>query len=398
MERIARGRSGPQDGSYEIYIPGMMDSDEAHWKHNTWEEEILYDRRLPRSLARPPPIIIPVKKVGHVTHFDAAESIIEDGPPELVGFQFNEKCGKTSGTYRANPGPSPRHFKKILPTEIVLPPGMYLWWSVCMPDDIQGQHPCEQIPIGPPSDAFYAIRSPCLASYYASVYGTIGMMVDFDVLLQSYCNLFRSGATISYKCGGTLFYRKEICRVIIVCCLDEAPRDLRVLPDFQFGTGRTVTLTRPYQGVKYIPNGDNGSGAVFHYSSSSWDTYVFAFHHPRTDYKPILSLPSRSISLAQLTHGVIYDDGTLLRRRGRITACHKNLRGAGCPDEKYISSGHAYIPFDRLNETLEKKKRRSQGAPDIGSGRQAGTGSGRIAGGGVRPSAASDDRYRSRPY
>lgn len=362
MERMVTDRRGSQDGSYEIYIPGEMDSDEACWKHNTWDEEILSDSRLPRDLAKPSPITIPVKKVGHVTHFDTAMSIIEDGPGDCVGFQFNVKYGKSSGTYKAEPGKPPRQFKQISQQEIVLSPGMYVWWSVCMPDDIQGQKPSEQIPIGPPEKAFYGIRSPCLASYYASVYGTIAMMVDFDILYESYCKLFRSGLTISFKCGGTLFYRKEICRVIIVCCLEEAPQDLRDLRDFQFGTDRTVTLTRPYQGAKYIPKGDDDPSAVFHMSSSSWDTYVFAFHHPlRGGDKPILPLPSQSISLKRLTHGVMFADGSLVRkgrngRRGRITACHKNLRRAGCPDEKYISYGYGDVPFYELEQKLEKKK------------------------------------------
>ena len=62
MERMVTDRSGSEDGSYEIYIPGIMDSDEARWKHNTWEEEILSDLRFPSDLPKPSPIIIPVQK------------------------------------------------------------------------------------------------------------------------------------------------------------------------------------------------------------------------------------------------------------------------------------------------------------------------------------------------
>ena len=60
MERMVTDCRGSQDGSYEIYIPGIVDSDEARWKCNTWEEEILSDLRFPGDLPKPSPITIPV--------------------------------------------------------------------------------------------------------------------------------------------------------------------------------------------------------------------------------------------------------------------------------------------------------------------------------------------------
>ena len=43
---------------YEIYIPGDMVTFEQHWKHNSWDEEIL--QRLPPLCqnAQPPPVTI----------------------------------------------------------------------------------------------------------------------------------------------------------------------------------------------------------------------------------------------------------------------------------------------------------------------------------------------------
>ena len=55
----------------------------------------------------------------------------------------------------------------------------------------------------------------------------------------------------------------------------------------------------------------------------------------------------------------------------RITACHNNLRGRGYPDEKYIRSGHACHPFDKLVHKLEEKKQKIEGPPGIGSSGQA---------------------------
>ena len=282
-----------------------METDEASWKHNSWDHEIL--RLLPKACqnARPAQIKIPVEKVGHVTHFDDAMSIITSGPDDNVGFRFNAKYGKARTFKETSPGSG--SFREISRNEVVMPPGMYLWWSVCMPDDLEPP----QLLNAPP--ALHGVRSPCLASSYASVYGSIALMVDFDLLRRSYLQLMGS-PEVTYKCGGTLLYRKEICRVIIVCCMDQAPQDLQDLPDFPFDE-ETVTLSRPFQGVKYIPNGDNGRGAVFLFSQSSWDTYVFAFHHPHRISMPLLPIPSWEVSLARLTHYIMYRNGHVLPKR-----------------------------------------------------------------------------------
>ena len=159
---------------YEIYIPGDMVTFEQHWKHNSWDEEIL--QRLPPLCqnAQPPPVIIPLAKMCHVTHYEDAEKIIRDEPGSNVGFIFNEKKGKNQ-TYKKVAQDS---FGKIFPQASVLP-GAYSWWSVCLPSNLQ---PPQLLNV-PPALHLYTFLSPSFASSYASVYGTIAMMVDFDVLL-----------------------------------------------------------------------------------------------------------------------------------------------------------------------------------------------------------------------
>ena len=342
-----------------------METDEASWKRNSWDYEIL--RLLPKACqnARPSQVKIPVEKVGHVTHFNDAMSIIRDGPDDNVGFGFNPKYGKARTFKEISPGSG--SFREISRNEVVMPSGTYLWFSVCMPDNLDPP----QL-LNAPS-ALHGILSPCLASSYASVYGTIAMMVDFDLLRRSYLQLMGS-PEVTYKCGGTLLYRKEICRVIIVCCMDQAPQELKDLPDFPFDEG-TVTLSRPFQGVKYIPNGDDGRGAVFLFTQSSWDTYVFAFHHPHRFSMPLLPIPSWEVSLERLTHYIMYRNGHVLPKRDyptKITSCHKNDYDtkSGCPDMKFIDRmhRHANIPFDDLVKELDVKKgKRSGGLLEVES-------------------------------
>ena len=315
---------------------------EQRWKHNSWDEEIL--QRLPPACrnAQPPQVTIPVAKVGHVTHYEDAEKIIRDEPGSNVGFTFNEKRGKNE-TYKEIAQYS---FEKILPQAAVMS-GAYSWWSICLPSDFQPP----QLLNAPPH--LYPIVSPCFASSYASVYGTIAMMVDFDVLLQSYRQLFEPNAEILYKCGGTLLYRKEVCRVIIVCCKERGIDPLSSIRDYNFNGD--ITFTRPFQGVKYIPKGEGGPGSKYYMSASSWDTFVFAFYQPMSNQMLSLSVRSQEISLAQVRHFVFNENGSrVLQTNEPFTSCHKNTEVAGirtqCPDLRYKP------PFAKLLQLLQDKQ------------------------------------------
>ena len=115
--------------------------------------------------------------------------------------------------------------------------------------------------------------------------------------------MFEPNAEILYKCGGTLLYRKEIYRVIIVCCKERSIDPLNSIPDYNF-TGN-ITLTQPFQGVKYIPNGEGGPGARYLMTGSSWDTFVFAFYQPLSNQMSSLSVSSQEISLEQVRHQMV---------------------------------------------------------------------------------------------
>ena len=330
---------------YEIYIPGNMVTFEQGWKRNGWYEEIL--QRLPPDCrnAQPPQVTIPVVKVGHVTHYDDAKSIVTSGHGSNVGFTFNVKIGKDA-TYKKVARDS---FQKLGPDASVMP-GAYSWWSVCLPDDLQPPNPPPKLLNAP--DTLHAVRSPCLASSYASVYGTIAMITDFRVLLQSYSQLF-GNARITFKCGGTLLYRKEICRVIIVCCKVDGrdPLELENFKDYDFN--KTITLTRPFQGVKYIPTGDNNP--IFLLTQSSWDIFVFAFYHPMSPDMPLLSVPSQKIWLEQLMHYIFDHDGVRLQE-GEYTKCHKNNHSARtrCPD--FVNYKYGGPPFRQLLRLIGNKR------------------------------------------
>ena len=354
------------DTPYEIYIPGVIDTDEANWKHNTWKEEIVDKLPLNCQNARPSPITIPVTKLSHVTHYNDAISILRSGANHNAGFPFSIKKGKASGTsYKEGP-PGSGLFQQISQENTVLPSGMYSWWSVCLPDNYE-----------PPQllDAPFSlvgILSPCLATSHVSEYGSIAMTVDFDVLLMSYHQLmtesFKACSEITYKSGGTILYRKEISRIIIVCCKyrESVPDKLQHLPDYNFDG--TVTITRPFQGVKYIPNGDNDACASFLLSQSSWDTYMFAFYHPLSldSVPPLLPLSSHYVTLTRLTHYIMFRDGSLLPKNDHpitITGCHKNdsISKSHCPDYRFINFNQSLVnfSFDNLKLLLEEKTKES---------------------------------------
>ena len=330
---------------YEIYIPGDMVTFEQHWKRNSWDEEIL--QRLPGACqnAQPPQVPIPVVKVGHVTHYDDAQSIVTSGLGSNVGFTFNVKIGKDA-TYKKVAQDS---FQKIGPQASVIP-GAYSWWSVCLPDDLQPPNPPPQLHNAPA--ALHAVRSPCLASSYASVYGTIAMITEFHVLRQSYSQLF-GNAEITYKCGGTLLYRKEVCRVIIVCCKVDGkdPPELQQFNDYDFKGA--ITLTRPFKGVKYISKDDHDPILL----PSSWDMFVFALYHPivnGVNEMPLLSVPYQSIRLEQLEHYIFNRDGSRLKK-GQHTTCHKNNESARtrCPD--FMNYKYGGPPFEELLKKIGNK-------------------------------------------
>lgn len=359
------------DTPYEIYIPGVMDTDEASWKRNTWKEEII-DKLPPNCQnARPPLITIPVAKLSHVTHYNDAASILRSGTDDNAGFPFSIKKGKASGASYKEAPPGSGLFQQISQENNMLPSGMYSWWSVCSPDDLQNHEP-PQLLDAPPS--LVGIPSPCLATSYVSEYGSIAMTVDFDVLLLSYHQLmtesFKADSEIMYKCGGTILYRKEICRIIIICCKygESVPDKLQHLPDYNFDG--TVTITRPFQGVKYIPNGNDDPRASFLLSQSSWDTYMFVFYYPLSldSVPPLLLLSSHYITLTRLTHYIMFRDGSLLPKNDHpitITGCHRNDSNAEshCPDYKFIDFNQslANFSFDDLKWLLkEKTKKRTE--------------------------------------
>ena len=158
---------------------------------------------------------------------------------------------------------------------------------------------------------------------YKSQYGNKKISGDITKLLQCYqeARFQRYLPKIEFRCGGTLRYNRQICKVIIVCPEGE----LREYP-ILYGIGYRPTYNAESQiqscgRLKLtIQNGVMSSGTRY-----SWDTYAFAFYFPSEDY--VMKCPK------SVPSPFCIPDFELTKIEHDNHRCHQSF----CPNWTYIS-------------------------------------------------------------
>ena len=245
--------------------------------------------------------VIRVTRLCHVTHSKEADEIEQD---DCFEFKPKKKCGKdTTGSSKRvsavicepteKPPNEDTEYRVITKDEELLP-GYYSWWSIdssCFPaeniDNIEG------------SNEF--------SLPYKSIFGNKKISGNLTKLLQCYQEALKPRLKlrldlpriylpeIEFRCGGTLRYNRQICKVIIICPEGE----LRKYPKLKsigyhptYNAESQIELFGPLKLT--IQNGVMSSGTIRY----SWDTYTFVFYFPSEDY--VMKCP-KSVADFELT-------------------------------------------------------------------------------------------------
>ena len=274
---------------------------------------------------------IQVRKLCHVTHEQAADKIIhKDHDQDYYIFKPNKKCGKVQGigaTYTicepTDQPPSVETTYRYLSSNESVFPGYYIWWSI----DHDNY---------PPSSSEYYFShffSP------SSRYGNSKFSGNIKELLQCYQEAYIKDKVdpltrIQFRCGGTLRYRREICKVVIVCT-DEHPLPEDEFPrmwqghGFRYNKDGKITFVEPIEVM--IRNGVSGVRGP--YKPYSWDTYAFAFYFPDDTYM-LVCPTSEKFRFSEIEH----DDLCLASR--------PNPHGSG-----YICPNKLPSPYKSMSST-----------------------------------------------
>ena len=207
---------------------------------------------------------VEVKMLRHVTHFSEADCIIHDnkGKDYQIQFKAFRKCGKdgsTMKTYRSeSPSIEPGYTTMYEPVSSNddLFPGCYSWWS---PVEDEDQH--------------------------SSLFGTIEFSAKVDDLIECYKKAFNPPLKkIQFRCGGTLRYRNQACKVIIICSkIFRFDLPNKEYPEMPMMTEREIKLQ--YNDPK---------------GSNTYDSFAFIFYFPREHMQ--MNCPEQAIICKQVPH------------------------------------------------------------------------------------------------
>ena len=256
---------------YEVFFKGH------HVMHFPWgvnDEKVttLHDGTVPFQNE-----VITVTRLCHITHSKEADEIEQD---DCFEFKPKKKYGKSKRVSAiicrptAKPPNEDTEYRVIAKDQELLP-GCYSWWSIdssCFPaeniDNIEG------------SNEF--------SLPYKSIFGNKKISGNITKLLQCYqearSRWFYGRSRlpkIVFRCGGTLRYNHQVCKVIIICREDE----LHDYPIFySIGYCPIYNAESQIQSCGQlkltIQNGVMSSSRTRY----SWDTYAFAFYFPSEDY------------------------------------------------------------------------------------------------------------------
>ena len=285
---------------------------------------------------------ISAKKLRHITHIEPAKEINRD--QNYLEFKPARKVGKYTigGTYaicepinQSTPPTGETKYQRVTSDEELFP-GYYSWWSIdndppspSNPPPPSSNPPSSSDPLPSTSDS---PPSPLEKYYYfsqvftqSSRYGNNKFSGNIIDLLQCYRKAYDVYPLprIQFRCGGTLRYKQEICKVVIVCT------NAYPLPEDKFPVmwegariervGEiTLTITTLIENLEFevvIRNGITGAKTDPEYTPYSWDTYAFGFYFPDETYR--LKCPESVIQ-----HSVVGHD---------VDSCVKKQRGI-CPD------------------------------------------------------------------
>lgn len=187
------------------------------------------------SSASDAPLVLPIKRLSHITHNKEAEAIKHgrdlsfkpkpkkgkaykwDGSP--IGESFRDDFIKPTDSHMPPLYPTSQVYEYILDSELLLPKGYYSWWGLSTREE--KSHDLRFPP-------------PYLASQ--SLYGNREFSGDLSMLLRYYRNSHPSvnEPEIYLLRGGTLRYKREICYIVIVCTEEQRNSEaLREYPPLQ---------------------------------------------------------------------------------------------------------------------------------------------------------------------
>ena len=262
--------NGKKRNSNEVLFKGY------HVTHLPWKRYDEWDH-ITAGGAREVPlqnVQIKVERLCHITHEQPADKISQENSFEFIP---TSKVGKAGyGNYDGSPvgdtfiicdptdQPPTEETKYcyVSPTEEVFP-GKYIWWSIdyCFSEPVENTYTLSEI----------------FSS--SSRYGNIKFSGEIEEILGYYQEAYGTNLLprIQFRCGGTLRYKYEICKVVIVCTdahhlsEDEFPKMWEDCIHYdQNGRIESVNLE------VVIRNG------IFQerFTIYSWDTYAFGLYFP----------------------------------------------------------------------------------------------------------------------
>lgn len=157
-------------------------------------------------------------------------------------------------------------------------PGTYIWWS---PSNESPNHP--------------------------SYFGNRKFTINLTKLLQCYQSVIKKGEgplpNIHFRCGGTLRYDKQVCKVIIICPVDCPELSEDSFPPFDFGGIGFGDLTqreiKPKLRYDILPTCTQYCGEVRKVLHRV--TYAFAMYFPDKSYE--LKCPNDIVQCSEVAHG-----------------------------------------------------------------------------------------------
>lgn len=170
--------------------------------------------------------VIMVKKLCHVTHDQQAELIAREfenyytfKPKRKQAKNPTNEAGRHSYVICKPTNKVPNEgteYQCIRHTEDVLP-GFYVWWSVDIDHEYKREWNSQDLQI----DTIKYYLTDDFIEPSQSHYGNIMFSVDLIKLLQCYQKVFEEDdkklPRVVFRCAGTLLYKYERAKVIIVC-------------------------------------------------------------------------------------------------------------------------------------------------------------------------------------
>ena len=305
--------------------------------------------------------VIPITRLIHVTHLDAAASIsnLECNDSKYV-FKSNAKRGKSGAHTTWVCRDDGLKFWELFNDECVFCKTnncqcSFIWWGI----DVDECYKSEGMKLGACIEYLESRRiytADFLHNPPESTYGTQGFSIKFSTLIERYkgSRTDSNATNVCFKMGGTLRYYKEISYVIIVsmgeelfhlpCINSQTSRGIFQYQGLlnEFGEVQDLTKT-PNFVVKYLIK------YVSHRPHEplrfSWENLAFAFYYPSNGHCQ-LKCNVGDIDIRAMSHF--------------LRTCHVN---DPCPDYSKLNTllaKHKYCRFcdlcNKFNCTVDEHK------------------------------------------